>query len=164
MSWPGGSSPHTRGLRTPAWARALPRGIIPAHAGFTPSRAGSRPQPADHPRTRGVYRSPTGRPVWHGGSSPHTRGLLSSQLSSGMIARIIPAHAGFTPSRDRRHATATDHPRTRGVYAGRPPVTTCAGGSSPHTRGLRPQRGPARGFVRIIPAHAGFTGGRPGAG
>ena len=157
MSWPGGSSPHTRGLRTPAWARALPRGIIPAHAGFTPSRAGSRPQPADHPRTRGVYRSPTGRPVWHGGSSPHTRGLRRHVIGVTRRRRIIPAHAGFTQGDPRSPPAPADHPRTRGVYAlsGARRVGSC--GSSPHTRGLRVGvREPAE-TGRIIPAHAGFT-------
>ena len=53
-----GSSPHTRGLRL-----QLPQGrphgrIIPAHAGFTTPGSLSRTAPADHPRTRGVYRPP----------------------------------------------------------------------------------------------------------
>ena len=76
------------------------------------------------------------------GSSPHARGLHVQAL----------AHV----------AAPVDHPRTRGVYGVRVVVPCLVGGSSPHTRGLRPvaSRREARG--RIIPAHAGFTRTGPG--
>ena len=73
-----GSSPHARGL-----------------LGDRPLRGG---HPLDHPRTRGVYRSTVSVNLVHAGSSPHTRGLLSVSGISQGSSRIIPAHAGFTPS------------------------------------------------------------------
>ena len=91
-----GSSPHTRGLLAICPSGYCPRGIIPAHAGFTAPACGSVLCPA--------------------GSSPHTRGLRTVQDWLGMSLRIIPAHAGFTTPGGRRRAPPADHPRTRGVY------------------------------------------------
>ena len=112
-----GSSPHTRGLRPPTWTTVFATRIIPAHAGFTSLVEFYVGGPGDHPRTRGVYwtcRRGRGR---RGGSSPHTRGLPGSRMSSGANRRIIPAHAGFTGVWRGLRGAATDHPRTRGVYA-----------------------------------------------
>ena len=154
-----GSSPHTRGL--PGGGRGCHRRgrIIPAHAGFTaPSPAAWQPT-ADHPRTRGVYvpREETGG--WEAGSSPHTRGLLHGTLIRSPLSRIIPAHAGFTHGRQAARPEFVDHPRTRGVYALTGLAVSTDVGSSPHTRGLLfTIRSRARAS-RIIPAHAGFTGG-----
>ena len=153
----GGSSPHTRGLLDPDQSHAWADRIIPAHAGFTASPTHPSQERRDHPRTRGVYRSPTGTLAWRGGSSPHTRGLPQHDVPAPLAAGIIPAHAGFTSGSGGGQPPREDHPRTRGVYAGRPPVTTCAGGSSPHTRGLPTAGGIAGCRGRIIPAHAGFT-------
>ena len=157
--WPGGgSSPHTRGLRQkPQKINPKPR-IIPAHAGFT---AGVQPRvsrPPDHPRTRGVYRTAIRKGLRRGGSSPHTRGLLSSCRSTTVQTRIIPAHAGFTIPRGLFLRQYGDHPRTRGVYAGPTTSYTIGKGSSPHTRGLPSRREPRGDSCGIIPAHAGFTG------
>ena len=114
-----------------------PRGIIPAHAGFTSSHDPLCVSPD--------------------GSSPHTRGLRPHTCVTADTYRIIPAHAGFTPSCDRCHVTATDHPRTRGVYPQRGSGPRSRPGSSPHTRGLPGGGLVAGGQGRIIPAHAGFT-------
>ena len=131
--------------------------IIPAHAGFT-----VRDQPAagvieDHPRTRGVYRSPAGVRDWRSGSSPHTRGLRLRVHQDPTQHRIIPAHAGFTHPSGPRGPGRADHPRTRGVYGAPTHRRRAARGSSPHTRGLPPPTGPRSQPIRIIPAHAGFT-------
>ena len=112
-------------------------GIIPAHAGFTPRPCGPTGPWSDHPRTRGVYGSTRSGLQVHGGSSPHTRGLLDPGGPGSHGNRIIPAHAGFTNigySQPRRWT-----------------------GSSPHTRGLRGAGRSPAGGPRIIPAHAGFT-------
>ena len=133
----GGSSPHTRGLPILTRVCIVMGGIIPAHAGFTPSVAFPTALGWDHPRTRGVYAAratPTRRSP---GSSPHTRGLPVGGLVHVGDPGIIPAHAGFTPPA-RAHT-----PGSRG--------------SSPHTRGLRLQLPQGRPHGRIIPAHAGFT-------
>ena len=55
-----------------------------------------------------------------------------------------------------------DHPRTRGVYAVLARLYRQWAGSSPHTRGLREHEISEEDRGRIIPAHAGFTGSRPG--
>ena len=73
--------------------------------------------------------------------------------------RIIPAHAGFTPSTTGAATGWSDHPRMRGVYGdalGHQPRTS---GSSPRARGLPRQNVRAAGVLRIIPACAGFTPG-----
>ena len=70
---------------------------------------------------------------------------------------IIPAHAGFTPLPPTTSTTTRDHPRTRGVSPQGDGDGVGAGGSSPHTRGLRALEHQEGGHERIIPAHAGFT-------
>ena len=94
------------------------------------------------------------------GSSPLARGLRSVDGGDTWEERIIPARAGFTPTTRRSSGSATDHPRSRGVYRSAGPPRPCRPGSSPLARGLRglPAGGPHR--ARIIPARAGFTRGR----
>ena len=159
----GGSSPHARGLLAGGVDDSHAVGIIPARAGFTlglrrrdvpaaggpaariiPARAGftggtrrRRGWIPDHPRTRGVYSWrpwPTRRGA---GSSPHARGLPGREPGNQLLARIIPARAGFTVCLSYWVCCWWDHPRTRGVYR---PKSTVGGhwrGSSPHARGLR---------------------------
>ena len=91
------------------------------------------------------------------GSSPHTRGLHISDRNLWFAWGIIPAHAGFTRNLTHRSPGHEDHPRTRGVYRPRGRRVPAAGGSSPHTRGLRPTSSSSPTTRRIIPAHAGFT-------
>ena len=134
---PIGSSPLARGLRRGIEPRCCLRRIIPARAGFTP-RA----------------RLPHPRPV---GSSPLARGLRHRREHRPRQPRIIPARAGFT----KRWGTPTnllpDHPRSRGVYAGRRRLPRDHPGSSPLARGLLAPGHPQRVRHRIIPARAGFT-------
>ena len=70
-----GSSPLARGLLTIRPDGRGGGGIIPARAGFTTGhhRPGSRRR--DHPRSRGVYSTPTRRGEIYTGSSPLARGL-----------------------------------------------------------------------------------------
>ena len=136
-----GSSPHTRGLLFVRRRSSRSRRIIPAHAGFTPMSAPSRPGTPDHPRTRGVYFPMPRHKVRRRGSSPHTRGLPGP----GVAGDRVPV----------------DHPRTRGVYSLVIHVLREAGGSSPHTRGLPRQCFRYPPDLGIIPAHAGFTLGDP---
>ena len=135
----------------------LPRRIIPAHAGFTRTRARGPHCPPDHPRTRGVYPHVRGHHPSGQGSSPHTRGLRRRDPEGLLRGRIIPAHAGFTYGQHGDDCADEDHPRTRGVYGPPWPGVRDQAGSSPHTRGL-PFAGLGEGIKdRIIPAHAGFT-------
>ena len=133
--------------------------IIPARAGFTLSRRFSRVNPADHPRSRGVYVVFTFRAWGVRGSSPLARGLRGCELREDDGRGIIPARAGFTASDALSDDAHWDHPRSRGVYWARSPIWRRSRGSSPLARGL--QRTDVQG-VRgegIIPARAGFTAG-----
>ena len=138
--------------------RGLLCGIIPAHAGFTPAPEGAKTGGRDHPRTRGVYRTASARRALRDGSSPHTRGLPDRWRGPGPVLRIIPAHAGFTPSPSSTSGWRADHPRTRGVYLADGRYARRPTGSSPHTRGLRDAVSVSERLSGIIPAHAGFTG------
>ena len=172
-----GSSPLARGLRRLLDAVAVNRRIIPARAGFTgPARRRGSPTP-DHPRSRGVYASPSRRTKSASGSSPLARGLLEPHARLGGRAGIIPARAGFTRRRSRCGSAGGDHPRSRGVYFGPASAGFFTGGSSPLARGLLPEdrlggeppgssplaRGlpsskePHNSDPGIIPARAGFT-------
>ena len=91
-----GSSPLARGLLAAVGGRRALRGIIPARAGFTESRARREADQEDHPRSRGVYaRVPQG-PRTCAGSSPLARGLRTAAPPWRRPTRIIPARAGFT--------------------------------------------------------------------
>ena len=133
----GGSSPLTRGKR-----------------GHRRTRGGIH---LAHPRSRGENRrwSPMlRRPA---GSSPLTRGKRVGLLNDLGQIRLIPAHAGKTPTPCSAPAAGGAHPRSRGENKLWWPSPTALAGSSPLTRG---KPGPA--FVRsprprLIPAHAGKT-------
>ena len=155
-----GSSPLARGLPAMNPIITTAMGIIPARAGFTVGWLPARRLGRDHPRSRGVY---TDQPVSvssASGSSPLARGLLVRAVHGRTHRRIIPARAGFTGGGQERLRRLLDHPRSRGVYPRtdvRPyPIT----GSSPLARGLLIREEILSGIDRIIPARAGFTGGR----
>ena len=153
-----GSSPLARGL--PAWTprqRPMSR-IIPARAGFTGTARARYRFRADHPRSRGVYRSSAAASTPGSGSSPLARGLLGRIELVRDLLGIIPARAGFTVDGWALTLCLWDHPRSRGVYAATSKSVMIDSGSSPLARGLlRCQR---RALLRhgIIPARAGFTG------
>ena len=140
---PWGSSPLARGLRGHSRHKGCDRGIIPARAGFTPPHAGPRSSSPDHPRSRGVYMGPNLRKSWKAGSSPLARGLPGRCTTGRTGGGIIPARAGFTLSTSACWRGRGDHPRSRGVYADRPPDAREPLGSSPLARGL-----PASGWTR----------------
>ena len=154
-------------------------GIIPARAGFTRGasnwspnwpdhprsrgvygRRSSSRRSADHPRSRGVYAAPDKHPSANQGSSPLARGLLD--ISNYALNRIwiIPARAGFTWTGTTSPSPRTDHPRSRGVYLRRPASDVTLIGSSPLARGLHRRLTHSDPAGGIIPARAGFTGGR----
>ena len=91
------------------------------------------------------------------GSSPHTRGALSSYPTRELPRRIIPAYAGSTPAIGPLLREGADHPRIRGehvVFANQVAKTK---GSSPHTRGALVFTGGHPPDEWIIPAYAGST-------
>ena len=110
-----GSSPLTRGKRTPGHACHGPGGLIPAHAGKTACARASTSRPSAHPRSRGENYTLGGTASVCSGSSPLTRGKLMSLR--------IPTD------------TSAAHPRSRGENACGVLLTTSACGSSPLTRG-----------------------------
>ena len=114
-------------------------GIIPARAGFTHGRVAVGADPADHPRSRGVYAAAMAAAMADSGSSPLARGLRRRRGDGRRPARIIPARAGFTAA-------------TCGC-------STRRAGSSPLARGLRRGRRAWTSRAGIIPARAGFTHG-----
>ena len=133
-----GSSPLARGLPRRQFDTICLKGIIPARAGFTLRSVTARTTRTDHPRSRGVYRSPRRAATAAMGSSPLARGLLTHLLHRPGQVRIIPARAGFTARARARSRRAS--------------------GSSPLARGLpQPDRAASR-HAGIIPARAGFTG------
>ena len=98
-----GSSPLARGLLPDRDSMAPTLGIIPARAGFTRGGLFSGRSARDHPRSRGVYTCSSGSSWASAGSSPLARGLPDLPDSARAGSRIIPARAGFTPSR-RSHS------------------------------------------------------------
>ena len=157
-----GSSPLARGL--PIVKRLVPRDF------------------KDHPRSRGVYLGGGCLTCsFRTGSSPLARGLLVVWLlwvrrladhprsrgvynlgpeGSRTLLWIIPARAGFTGAACYGAAPGSDHPRSRGVYHSRRRRRNGQGGSSPLARGLHRGCPHSRVHAGIIPARAGFTGGR----
>ena len=91
-----GSSPHTRGARSPRARCSGSRGIIPAYAGSTRDKARDDADMLDHPRIRGEHSHEGVHFAWR--------------------PRIIPAYAGSTRRRSRQSMAFADHPRIRGEH------------------------------------------------
>ena len=152
-----GSSPLARGLPHSDGGHGVSSGIIPARAGFTAEEAHHEHHREDHPRSRGVYTSRALTAPQPAGSSPLARGLHLTRPHRPTAGRIIPARAGFTPSRPGRRRWGRDHPRSRGVYAGSRCGRWRSSGSSPLARGLPVTIRQIEIAGGIIPARAGFT-------
>ena len=137
-----GSSPHTRGTRTPGpWPLGALR-FIPAYAGNAETRTGGPSTGSVHPRIRGE-RSSAGTPhTLHLGSSPHTRGTPKEGADGEVIPRFIPAYAGNAVWQNAVPTRPTVHPRIRGERALYNTSRACTYGSSPHTRGTPGQSHP----------------------
>ena len=111
---PSGSSPLTRGkLARVTTLRGLAR-LIPAHAGKTRSCSSSLPARGAHPRSRGENAWAAEEDVSGTGSSPLTRGKLSSARRQSRLTGLIPAHAGKTARWPAPSARPRAHPRSRG--------------------------------------------------
>ena len=152
-----GSSPLARGLRREAPYRNRHSRIIPARAGFTSATCRRPCSRRDHPRSRGVYGDHEIQRFGEGGSSPLARGL---PLGAGEIfatVGIIPARAGFTARMSIILSSASDHPRSRGVYLRWTRMRSTSLGSSPLARGLQVRGAGPCARRGIIPARAGFT-------
>ena len=152
-----GSSPHTRGARVRLRRDEHHEGIIPAYAGSTGAVGLSSIRGLDHPRIRGEHIHPGDEVSVREGSSPHTRGARVHVFDDGVCGGIIPAYAGSTTATNANSRTDTDHPRIRGEHSLVHTDGVLKPGSSPHTRGARPNIGVSGTRSRIIPAYAGST-------
>ena len=150
-----GSSPHTRGTLTgPRPEPPLPR-FIPAYAGNACAGHQSVRDLTVHPRIRGERIVSAKDEMMTIGSSPHTRGTLSTRSARQRHRRFIPAYAGNAFQSVQRSSQAAVHPRIRGERVFTPAIQCAATGSSPHTRGTLCRWWPGAGAGRFIPAYAG---------
>ena len=154
---PQGSSPLTRGKRRCRGGNRGHERLIPAHAGKTVAKSAKRwPDPA-HPRSRGEnFTRPRPASVVCG-SSPLTRGKLDDVQRGPVGPRLIPAHAGKTPTAGDPAAWHAAHPRSRGENGPAAGMVPRVVGSSPLTRGKQTNAALAGPPGRLIPAHAGKT-------
>ena len=156
ISYPG-SSPLTRGKLGVAEREFGAFGLIPAHAGKTPSRSRTWPNTQAHPRSRGENFDNVGKDIPFTGSSPLTRGKRLTTHRRRPFLGLIPAHAGKTSTRSSQSPKSRAHPRSRGENLGDEDTGVLEVGSSPLTRGkLRDEAQPEQSDG-LIPAHAGKT-------
>ena len=140
-------------------APARPKGLIPAHAGKTPSGCPWPCLRAAHPRSRGENCAPGSRPSDGQGSSPLTRGKHRSLGANDHGHGLIPAHAGKTSMDRVSSGRVRAHPRSRGENYKLTIDRGAYTGSSPLTRGKRRERKRNVLADGLIPAHAGKTDG-----
>ena len=153
-----GSSPLTRGKLLSADRALSGRGLIPAHAGKTQTRAAARLTRRAHPRSRGENWAASRRWRSLSGSSPLTRGKRTASYTLTMSPWLIPAHAGKTLRSRKASARQWAHPRSRGENGEAHRWASSSSGSSPLTRGKLLRGGRRKGQHGLIPAHAGKTG------
>ena len=111
-----GSSPRMRGTRNKRRLVDRRRGIIPAHAGNTWTRAATCSPAGDHPRACGEHAADSFKSMADTGSSPRMRGTPRPAHGAGDSDGIIPAHAGNTRWRWSSSSTHRDHPRACGEH------------------------------------------------
>ena len=153
----GGSSPLTRGKPVAVFVDAVPRGLIPAHAGKTKTSPPLEPVGTAHPRSRGENEIARAEDVNQNGSSPLTRGKLARGLTGGRGRRLIPAHAGKTGPAASEAPRPRADPRSYGENCRARTRPKSRYGSSPLTRGKPRGEGAPCVPEGLIPAHAGKT-------
>ena len=152
-----GSSPLTRG-KPVCWLCGKPIDrLIPAHAGKTSSRRVIGCWSWAHPRSRGENYRLRRENGLVSGSSPLTRGKQLTDGGNVAVFGLIPAHAGKTLRATTIGSHAGAHPRSRGENRRCRRTTWACSGSSPLTRGKRPDAHRVGRHPRLIPAHAGKT-------
>ena len=152
-----GSFPLTRGKPVERDGGGRGVGLIPAHAGKTPSRRSRTDPPRAHPRSRGENIVSLGLVGERSGSSPLTRGKLSAATRRVLDRGLIPAHAGKTLLVVDGHLGRRAHPRSRGENRSCTVTRWAAAGSSPLTRGKPAWIESVVAPPGLIPAHAGKT-------
>ena len=156
-----GSSPLTRGARLMVNDDNIATRLIPAHAGSTLEVWVNGTRGRAHPRSRGEHADTIGDQIVNAGSSPLTRGALSTTKHPATSTGLIPAHAGSTSTPTTSTSRSSAHPRSRGEHTGKTRGYVMPNGSSPLTRGARTRLRISSVSVRLIPAHAGSTSFEP---
>ena len=132
-----GSPPLARGVHIKSILRNLQSGITPACAGSTHESESMEKIKWDHPRLRGEYFTSDSFIMYHLGSPPLARGVLSSSNPSNSIVRITPACAGSTRGTAAGYCGKQDHPRLRGEYYSKSAHLLSCDGSPPLARGVQ---------------------------
>ena len=154
--------------------------IIPAHAGNSSSPVLVSTLSADHPRACGELLAEHLSKDSAPGSSPRMRGnsgrdrrtlivvsdhpracgeLAHVIIPEKFLPRIIPAHAGNSRCQGVSRVFLTDHPRACGELKATDAIEHLVNGSSPRMRGTLVPFADLVCEFRIIPAHAGNSGG-----
>ena len=154
-----GSSPRRRGA--PRFDRMVVRvrGLIPAEAGSTHTKAVEVARATAHPRGGGEHATLCTSVGLVLGSSPRRRGARSGRLPRLDHPRLIPAEAGSTTRRASPSRALRAHPRGGGEHAHGPLEQHVAQGSSPRRRGAPGTTKPPLPASGLIPAEAGSTAG-----
>ena len=109
-----GSSPLTRGKRLRGWLGLRGRRLIPTHAGKTLFSGSPGCERGAHPHSRGENTCRRKTAARSRGSSPLTRGKPQEVNVGAASPRLIPTHAGKTPSLPSRTSPHRAHPHSRG--------------------------------------------------
>ena len=155
-SFPG-SSPLTRGKLNAREFQRVRERLIPTHAGKTVCSNDCGGPAQAHPHSRGE--NELSEKVAHNapGSSPLTRGKLLQEEGRSVNDRLIPTHAGKTPTAHGTGGWPWAHPHSRGENLHAQIPADYQPGSSPLTRGKRRSTRTTRRPSRLIPTHAGKT-------
>ena len=159
-----GSSPRVRGKPIEQQFLRARVGLIPARAGKTPSTTSPKKARPAHPRACGENIKTTAPPAIEAGSSPRVRGKLPARSVHVPAPGLIPARAGKTPTSPPDRTRSWAHPRACGENDAAAEGAWVPVGSSPRVRGKPVQVIPDIRLVGLIPARAGKTAMRTGAG
>ena len=132
-----GSSPLTRGAQQSYFGCGRVIRLIPAYAGSTAATRLKQWVRGAHPRLRGEHNLVGLTLNLERGSSPLTRGARSLPPHRSRVRGLIPAYAGSTTRAGNGLTKMWAHPRLRGEHSPARLPDSCAGGSSPLTRGAR---------------------------
>ena len=155
LTMDSGSSPRMRGADGASGFHAAADRIIPAHAGSRSTSGHLLARPGDHPRACGEQSLVYCCRAITDGSSPRMRGAASGGHGDLHARRIIPAHAGSSPTSSPCSSRRADHPRACGEQQRALPKRSIRCGSSPRMRGAARHEHGWHGEHGIIPAHAG---------
>ena len=152
-----GSSPLTRGKRVRGRRTRMDTGLIPTHAGKTPSVAVRRGTARAHPHSRGENGRLRASAYVRWGSSPLTRGKPQGTPEQSIYSGLIPTHAGKTDGCAPALVSGGAHPHSRGENSVQAATALMSAGSSPLTRGKRGFQVGRHALQGLIPTHAGKT-------